>query len=165
MLIRQTYMIGKNLEMVGRSSRPCGRGSAGRLPPAGSSPASQSASGPLPGRRCRLLRQILKRPAHAFGEYLDVRAVVPVSDRGEVELAGVGHDRGAQGHVAGDRQYREHLEQRCPGKVQRGRRSGDIGDEDVQVSLMRQEEVEGPPGEDEPEDPAGYLGAGVLLAL
>src|ERR1035441_9691460 len=71
---------------------------------------------------CRLLRQVVKRPAHALGEHLDVRAVVPVSDRGEVELAGVGHDRGAQGHVARDRQHRKHLKQRCPGKVQRGRR-------------------------------------------
>jgi len=34
---------------------------------------------------CRLVRQIVKRLAHALGEHLDVRAVVPVSDRGEVD--------------------------------------------------------------------------------
>ena len=50
------------------------------------------------------------------GEYLHVRQAIPVSDRGEVELAGVGKRSDHQREIAHQRHQGDQLQQLCPGR-------------------------------------------------
>ena len=108
--------------------------------------------------------EVVKGGLHALGEHLQVGAAVPVGDRGEVELAGVGEHGHRQGQVAHDGRHREQLQQPRPGQVQRHRRPGDVGDDEVHRPLAGQEPVPGTLDGDEPQEPAAHRRAGPALA-